>query len=776
MPANTQEEQAIAGAEFLHVRDPNLQKSAGITAVVNYLNQNGEGIPNQPGERINAELEFRAEQAADGILTGDKESIDRQVEAALVKQEDVPEAYFDFQKRILREQGYGDADLSFEHRRQLVEVARNDQRARLLDWSEYISSDDAGYPNWFKQYAWESMLRLKPLDDETETFKRRSKGTTAPYPELNPEALAYVYDALVKTHVQGKEVEGDELAKLVKSGNFAKLYANALGEVPQISKELLANLNGSWVKFEKTDDPEAAARLSGSLNKHGTGWCTAGEATAAMQLHHGDFHVFYTTDEDGNDTVPRIAIRMHGGRVVEVRGILPGQVLEPDLIDTAIEQVKDLPGGDIYVQKAADMRRLTAIDDRLREDPRSPLSNDELTFIYEIERDVVGFGYRERDPRVGKILRTRNVVSDLRALGLSLEGRVAKQVKYHNLMDQILEGIDKVDQKSVELAERLKGKKLPPEIQNSIDINSPLDADKLLHDILTNDKAIYFRIDMYVEYFELDPKEAITLILTEGGREAENQVLFNFDSYPEVDTEYVLNLMVDTGKISGLLEYRKDFVTKLSPYKRHLLANYMKKAGDEDTLVSYLDSFPEVNRVDFAKDLMETDQADLIFYHMSKFPDVDKAELAKLVLADTKITPLQLAFRLGDLPELGASEVAHRLMESGEYSYLARNLESFPDIDPVTLLTHMVAHGHGDDAMQLVRHGEQKYQPDWDTFPAVEKRKFAQQLLKEGQSEFVKQHQSALGIKRDELFEMETALLPKRKRIAKRLARKALEI
>lgn len=400
------------GSSFLHDRNPQMHASDEVEAVVGYLRQGGESIPNEPADKISAHLGFLAnrEYVNDGILTGDQSSIERQIDAHVIDASDVPEGYFDLQRRIAREQGHGDIQITSEMRHQMVEAVQADQRAGLGKWVEYLGGDDGGYPDWFKSYTWTSVTKLGTFDKEKNEFQKRSRGTTAPYPELNREALAYVYDVLNKSRIQGEQVNGGandaELQKFLKSGNFGKLYAHAVLEVTPDSPELRKDTRGSWTKFHQTDDPRTARRLSGSLQGHGTGWCTAGESTATMQLRGGDFFVYYTRDEDGKDTVPRVAIRMEQGEVAEVRGVNAAQELEPEMADITAEQLKDLPGGEEYIRKAEDMKRLTAIEKRITANPDADLSTEELRFLYELDHEIQGFGY-EDDPRIGEIRQLR---------------------------------------------------------------------------------------------------------------------------------------------------------------------------------------------------------------------------------------------------------------------------------------------------------------------------------------------------------------------------------
>lgn len=408
-----------SGTKFLHERNPNFHTSQEVEGVVDYLRANGERIPNEPAKKIESYLGFlaNADYVNDGILTGNEESIDRQIEAHIIKSEDVPEQYFELQRRIAREQGHGNIRITEAMREQLVEAIQSDQRSGLAKWVEYLGGDDGSYPNWFKHYTWNSVTKLGNYDKEKGEFLKRSKGTTAPYPELNREALAYVFDAVHKK-AKGENIDEAndvQLQKLLQAANFGKLYSHAVLKLQPATPEQKENIEGSWTKYERSNDPRTARRLAGSLQGHGTGWCTAGESTAEVQLKNGDFYVYYTNDEDGKDTVPRVAIRMQGGKVAEVRGINHSQELEPVMTDIAMERLKELPGGEEYTQKAEDMKRLTTLEKKLNDNPEIDLTPDDVVFLYELERSIRGFGY-DKDPRIDELVGKRNLVQDLAVL------------------------------------------------------------------------------------------------------------------------------------------------------------------------------------------------------------------------------------------------------------------------------------------------------------------------------------------------------------------------
>lgn len=357
--------------------------------------------------------------------------IDAEIEGLLIRRNEVLESYFELQRRIARERGYGDFELTDRQKEEDVKRLRADQKESLMRWSGYLRSEENGhsYPDWFKVYVWESLKKMGEFDEESGKFKKRTKSTVAPWPELNAEALSYVYDKISEGVIQGKDIEDKQMAELLNRGNFAAMYAYAIYscEVGGLTPELGEITDGSWVKYDRikgnyrpnysrrrtrrgyeaTDespvDNSTAMRLAGSLQGKGAGWCTAGTHTAAHQLSKGNFYVYYTPDNDGNDTMPRVAIRMEGNQVAEVRGVAPRQNVEDTLLDVVAEKLNTLPGGGEYYKKVEQMRRLTEIDNRVK--AGGELTAEDLEFLWFGER-IEGFGLYE-DSRVDKLLENR---------------------------------------------------------------------------------------------------------------------------------------------------------------------------------------------------------------------------------------------------------------------------------------------------------------------------------------------------------------------------------
>lgn len=255
-------------------------------------------------------------------------------------------------------------------------------------------------------------------DKEKKSFTKRSKDTVKPFPDINREALAYVLDAVSKKY--GKqhiellalnEEEKKEFEQLLQGENFGKLYAWALEKTAVPPQEGLENIRGKWVKYPQNSDH---LPLVESLQGHGTNWCTAGESTAEAQLRGGDFYVYYSLDKQGQPTIPRVAIRMQGNQIAEVRGIAKEQNLDPQIGGVVQEKLKSFPDGLKYEKRVGDMKLLTEIEQKIlrQGSGQAKLTKEELLFLYEVESKIEGFGY-QRDPRIKELRDQRNPEEDM---------------------------------------------------------------------------------------------------------------------------------------------------------------------------------------------------------------------------------------------------------------------------------------------------------------------------------------------------------------------------
>jgi len=404
----------LAGGQFLHEKDTKLHTSEPVEHEQSRRKLAEEEVHQKPAEKLAdwmAVLEHThtGHQDDPRVLERIKDSYHRDL---VIKPEDIPESYFETQRRLAREQGHGDIEITDEMREQLSEVIVTDQESTLDNWVDYLSSPDSdSFPIWAKYWAFKNMVKLSSYDKGKHAFGKRDQGTVAPFPDLNREALAYVIDAIIKkanNELVSDQVDNSEFQGLLAGANFGKLYAYAIEKVTPTEENELLNTKGEWVTYPQNSDHMS---LVESLQGHGTGWCTAGESTAEAQLKHGDFHVYYSYDKRGKPTIPRVAIRMSGNGIGEVRGIAPNQNLDPYIGDVVKEKLEEFPDGQAYEKKSADMKRLTEID--RRNAAEEVLTADDLRFLYQFDSKIEGFGY-QTDPRIEEILSTRkNVKADL---------------------------------------------------------------------------------------------------------------------------------------------------------------------------------------------------------------------------------------------------------------------------------------------------------------------------------------------------------------------------
>lgn len=332
--------------------------------------------------------------------------------------------------RIAREQGHGEIRITDEMRqrpetlRQAADIIERQQES-LDAWIDYLSSDDAAYgenDQWYKWYIFSNVLRLQALekrekiDEKTgaksieAVYPKRNDRTLKPFPDIYRGKLSTIFETYEKYLADGGKK--DEKLKAYFDKSFPKVYAEeSLDYIENAGKEGRAQTDGKWIKYRKGNE-EDVKKLVASLKNKYTDWCTEGHGTARNQLMQGDFYVYYTFDEQGKPTNPRIAIRMGDNRIAEVRGIAGGkrQEIEGELIDVADVKLKEFgPDADAYKKKSSDMRLLTIIEKKAK--GGQPLVREELVFLYEIESKIEGFGY-QRDPRIKEILSTRNPKED----------------------------------------------------------------------------------------------------------------------------------------------------------------------------------------------------------------------------------------------------------------------------------------------------------------------------------------------------------------------------
>lgn len=312
----------------------------------------------------------------------------------VIKKEDIPESYINYLDKVQFDQ-YG-IHMNEYQKEEQKDLIRENQKKSLDEWLDYFTSEDAKfYPTWAKYWAFQGMLTIGNYDINKGIYNKRSKTTVAPFPELDREVLSKSIDLVIK-ETNKEEIEEKDLEKLVKNGNFFKLYTVQLKDTRE--NNLGEETKGKWIKYEQGDNYQ---ELHKSLQGKNTGWCTAGESTCKYQLKNGDFYVYYTYDEKGKATIPRLAIRMNGKNTIgEIRGVGKDQNIEPHFEDVIAKKLENFKDADSYKKRVKDTQMLTYVYTKYEN--HKPLTKEDFNFIYEIDNKIETMGW-EMDPRLEEL-------------------------------------------------------------------------------------------------------------------------------------------------------------------------------------------------------------------------------------------------------------------------------------------------------------------------------------------------------------------------------------
>jgi hypothetical protein len=330
-------------------------------------------------------------------------------------------------------QNFATYQIPEEEKEKIIEQVIKDQEESLNYWFDYFLSPEAeNYPLEFRYWAFIEMLKCGSYDEKRRTFNERTKSTIAPFPLLNQQALAIVLDEIIRRQNKQPsqilaslqdENERKEFEKRLQAENFRYLYGFALDYVKRLvlPKERLPIIKGEWRVFKKGSDPKELVR---AIQNFPTGWCIAGEGTATSYLSHSDIYIYFSEDTNGNPTIPRAAIVYNPElqRITEIRGIAKSQNLDPYIHPVVEEKLREIPQGIEWMETMQDQKRLAEI--YLKHLNNQELTQEELRFIYEIDREIKRFGY-ERDPRIEEILRNRNKRRDFSIIFNCQEDEIA---------------------------------------------------------------------------------------------------------------------------------------------------------------------------------------------------------------------------------------------------------------------------------------------------------------------------------------------------------------
>ena len=527
--------------------------------------------------------------------------------------------------------------LSTEQINQGINIEIANIKDSLDPWVEYFtSSDSSSFPIWAKYWAFLGVVKMSgkmKIDEATGkiSFPKRETNTIPEFPELNRESLAKAVDYIVAFVEKGQKLD-ETLSKF----NFSDVYAHYLNELRgELDQSELQITEGDWVKYNQGNNPETIDTLVGSLEGKFTNWCTAGRATASTQLANGDFYVYYTKSASSRPN-PRIAIRMWGNRIGEIRGVAANQNMDKVIAGTDIldQKLTEFGAeGNEYKVKSENMRKLSGLYNTLRKDPTYQLTDEDRRFLESRPR---GFGYNE-DPRIEEIL----ILDTLKE-------------KYN---------IKEIDPTSIDL------------LINQGEGNNLISClgfvNPKLHQYIANkliDAGHPFANNLE-KFSGLNHVEIANKLINAGqGMSVAN----NLEKFSGLNAE-IANKLIDIEEGLRVARNLGNFIGLNAE-----IANKLIDILEGPSVANNLEMFSGLNHVEIANKLIDTGEGKYVAYNIEKFSGLN-AEIANKLFDIGQ--GMVVAYNLEKFSGLNHVEVANKLIDAGQSQYVVYNLEKFSGLN-----------------------------------------------------------------------------------------------
>ena len=181
-------------------------------------------------------------------------------------------------------------------------------------------------------------------------------------------------------------------------------------------------VDGIWVKYGGNNpsseflDSEVK-RVTSDLEGHKTGWIVQSPYVHLVDtaLSWGGVLIYYTKDDNGEFTVPRIYIQLHEWDIQSIFGRAKNGYLEPNMLSVLSQKLRTFKPSDnvkYYNDAIEDMKTVSNIYKKFKENVNLSLSD--LKILYQIDRLMSMFGRKNNvDPRIDEIIATRDKIQDL---------------------------------------------------------------------------------------------------------------------------------------------------------------------------------------------------------------------------------------------------------------------------------------------------------------------------------------------------------------------------
>ncbi len=346
--------------------------------------------------------------------------------AVIVQEANFPESYFEFQKQEAKRRGMGEVTFSAEEKQQAIAAVQEAQRKSLDAWLDHLTSEESHYPADIKYFVAQGILKTGKFDETNYRFSDREKSTTAPFRQIDHEALSMVMGALEAVHHKGdtSPYHPALLDLIRRHKDFGSMYAEAMRHLDtEAGKDKALEITkGEWRVFKQGSDPHELVNAFADKRAY---LCLGNIGDATGYLARGDVHVYFSNNRANQPIWPRaaIAVKPKTG-VYELRGTYnANEDIDPEMAKTDIikDRLATIPNGESFAKRDSDMRKVTTlwekcfrVDKKTKEkySLHTTLTQEELKFLYELNAPIEGFGY-QRDPRIAELRQGRNAEEDM---------------------------------------------------------------------------------------------------------------------------------------------------------------------------------------------------------------------------------------------------------------------------------------------------------------------------------------------------------------------------
>jgi hypothetical protein len=192
-----------------------------------------------------------------------------------------------------------------------------------------------------RYYIFRQMIEHTEYNQAKGYYEKRAADTRGSLPDYDEHAVSLLAQTITNAFTKKKEEMSPAEKVFFEERKFGKLYGECINTVydERCSREVT---EGEWVEFDEND----IQKLTESLQGQRVSWCVknTGSAKSYLSDQNKKVFVYYSNDNDGAPTVPRIIFSINEERRIhEIEGVLGYKSIESSLLsvlEKVIEQMR----------------------------------------------------------------------------------------------------------------------------------------------------------------------------------------------------------------------------------------------------------------------------------------------------------------------------------------------------------------------------------------------------------------------------------------------------